>query len=127
MGIAWAAIHDIRTRIMHLRHFLNIHESNADFDVLPLKVIFSRRNPSCTDRGRQSQTEIAQKCAFWCVTFPKIGHPVTSGRIQNCGRIYGYRFRPKDHHGNQSMSTKENRTAAKAMQVMIGQLDVSYP
>ena len=92
---------------------------------LPEKATFQEASVDAPDRGfrlTQAQTEIALK--MLCVTFPKKFHQelipefleelklvVGSMAIASVQKIGSME--------NQSMSTKENCTAAKAMQVMI--------
>ena len=96
-----------------------------DFDVLPEKATFQEGIRRAPDRGfrlTQAQTEIALKNALRYI--PKKFHqeliPEFLEELKTRGRIYGYRFRPKDRiYGKPIDEYKGNCTAAKAMQVMI--------
>ena len=72
-----------------------------DFDVLPEKATFQEGIRRAPDRGfrlTQAQTEIALKNALRYI--PKKFHqeliPEFLEELKTRGRIYGYRFRPKD-------------------------------
>ena len=96
-----------------------------DFDVLPEKATFQEGIRRAPDRGfrlTQAQTEIALKNALRYI--PKKFHqeliPEFLEELRTRGRIYGYRFRPKDRiYGKPIDEYKGQCTAAKAMQVMI--------
>ena len=96
-----------------------------DFDVLPEKATFQEGIRRAPDRGfrlTQAQTEIALKNALRYI--PKKFHqeliPEFLEELRTRGRIYGYRFRPKDRiYGKPIDEYKGKCTAAKAMQVMI--------
>ena len=96
-----------------------------DFDVLPEKATFQEGIRRAPDRGfrlTQAQTEIALKNALRYI--PKKFHqeliPEFLEELKTRGRIYGYRFRPKDRiYGKPIDEYKGKCTAAKAMQVMI--------
>ena len=94
-------------------------------DVLPEKTVFQegiRRAPNRGFRLTQAQTEIALKNALRYI--PKRFHeeviPEFLEELKTRGRIYGYRWRPKERiYGKPIDEYKGNCTAAKAMQVMI--------
>ena len=94
-------------------------------DVLPEKTVFQegiRRAPDRSFRLTQAQTEIALKNALRYI--PKRFHeeviPEFLEELKTRGRIYGYRWRPKERiYGKPIDEYKGNCTAAKAMQVMI--------
>lgn len=94
-------------------------------DVLPEKTVFQegiRRAPNRGFRLSQAQTEIALKNALRYV--PKQFHeeviPEFLEELTTLGRIYGYRWRPKERiYGKPIDEYKGKCTAAKAMQVMI--------
>ncbi|MGT2887606.1 urocanate hydratase [Streptococcus didelphis] len=94
-------------------------------DVLPEKTVFEkgiRRAPNRGFRLSQQQTEIALKNALRYI--PKRFHedviPEFLEELRTRGRIYGYRWRPKEAiYGKPIDDYKGNCTAAKAMQVMI--------
>ena len=94
-------------------------------DVLPEKTVFQegiRRAPNRGFRLTQAQTEIALKNALRYV--PKQFHeeviPEFLEELTTLGRIYGYRWRPKERiYGKPIDEYKGKCTAAKAMQVMI--------
>ena len=96
-----------------------------DFDVLPEKATFQEGIRRAPDRGfrlTQAQTEIALKMPF--ALHSKKFHqeliPEFLEELKTRGRIYGYRFRPKDRiYGKPIDEYKGKCTAAKAMQVMI--------
>lgn len=94
-------------------------------DVLPEKTVFEegiRRAPDRSFRLTQAQTEIALKNALRYVPtkFHEEVIPEFLEELKTRGRIYGYRFRPKDRiYGKPINEYKGNCTAAKAMQVMI--------
>ena len=94
-------------------------------DVLPEKTVFQEGIRRAPDRGfrlTQAQTEIALKNALRYI--PKRFHeeviPEFLEELKTRGRIYGYRWRPKERiYGKPIDEYKGNCTAAKAMQVMI--------
>lgn len=94
-------------------------------DVLPEKTVFQEGIRRAPDRGfrlTQAQTEIALKNALRYI--PKKFHeeviPEFLEELKTRGRIYGYRWRPKERiYGKPIDEYKGNCTAAKAMQVMI--------
>lgn len=94
-------------------------------DVLPEKTVFEEGIRRAPDRGfrlTQAQTEIALKNALRYI--PKKYHeeviPEFLEELKTQGRIYGYRWRPKERmYGKPIDEYKGNCTAAKAMQVMI--------
>ncbi|EGC22184.1 urocanate hydratase [Streptococcus sanguinis] len=94
-------------------------------DVLPEKTVFQEGIRRAPDRGfrlTQAQTEIALKNALRYI--PKRFHeeviPEFLEELKTHGRIYGYRWRPKERiYGKPIHEYKGNCTAAKAMQVMI--------
>lgn len=94
-------------------------------DVLPEKTVFEEGIRRAPDRGfrlTQAQTEIALKNALRYI--PKKYHeeviPEFLEELKTRGRIYGYRWRPKERiYGKPIDDYKGNCTAAKAMQVMI--------
>ncbi|MBN2959321.1 MAG: urocanate hydratase [Streptococcus gordonii] len=94
-------------------------------DVLPEKTVFQEGIRRAPDRGfrlTQAQTEIALKNALRYI--PKKFHeeviPEFLEELKTRGRIYGYRWRPKERiYGKSIDEYKGNCTAAKAMQVMI--------
>ncbi|WP_105114267.1 urocanate hydratase [Streptococcus suis] len=94
-------------------------------DVLPEKTVFEEGIRRAPDRGfrlTQAQTEIALKNALRYI--PKKYHeeviPEFLEELKTRGRIYGYRWRPKERiYGKPIDEYKGNCTAAKAMQVMI--------
>ncbi|MBP2623977.1 urocanate hydratase [Streptococcus oricebi] len=94
-------------------------------DVLPEKTVFQEGIRRAPDRGfrlSQAQTEIALKNALRYV--PKQFHqeviPEFLEELKTRGRIYGYRWRPKERiYGKPIDEYKGKCTAAKAMQVMI--------
>ena len=94
-------------------------------DVLPEKTVFQEDIRRAPDRGfrlTQAQTEIALKNALRYI--PKRFHeeviPEFLEELKTRGRIYGYRWRPKERiYGKPIDEYKGNCTAAKAMQVMI--------
>ena len=94
-------------------------------DVLPEKTVFQEGIRRAPDRGfrlTQAQTEIALKNALRYI--PKRFHeeviPEFLEELKTRGRIYGYRWRPKERiYGKPIDDYKGNCTAAKAMQVMI--------
>ncbi|HFU4112304.1 TPA: urocanate hydratase [Streptococcus suis] len=94
-------------------------------DVLPEKTVFEEGIRRAPDRGfrlTQAQTEIALKNALRYI--PKKYHeeviPEFLEELRTRGRIYGYRWRPKERIcGKPIDDYKGNCTAAKAMQVMI--------
>ncbi|HEM3725589.1 TPA: urocanate hydratase [Streptococcus suis] len=94
-------------------------------DVLPEKTVFEEGIRRAPDRGfrlTQAQTEIALKNALRYI--PKKYHeeviPEFLEELKTRGRIYGYRWRPKERiYGKPIDAYKGNCTAAKAMQVMI--------
>lgn len=94
-------------------------------DVLPEKTVFEEGIRRAPDRGfrlTQAQTEIALKNALRYVPtkFHEEVIPEFLEELKTRGRIYGYRFRPKDRiYGKPIDEYKGNCTAAKAMQVMI--------
>ncbi|VTS17994.1 urocanate hydratase [Streptococcus pseudoporcinus] len=94
-------------------------------DVLPEKMVFQegiRRAPNRGFRLSQKQTEIALKNALRYVPpkFHKDIIPEFLEELKTRGRIYGYRWRPKERiYGKPIDDYKGNCTAAKAMQVMI--------
>ena len=94
-------------------------------DVLPEKTVFQEGIRRAPDRGfrlTQAQTEIALKNALRYI--PKKFHeeviPEFLEELKTRGRIYGYRWRPKERiYGKPIDEYKGNCTGAKAMQVMI--------
>ena len=94
-------------------------------DVLPEKTVFQEGIRRAPDRGfrlTQAQTEIALKNALRYI--PKRFHeeviPEFLEELKTRGRIYGYRWRPKERiYGKPIDEYKGKCTAAKAMQVMI--------
>ncbi|MET3558974.1 urocanate hydratase [Streptococcus rupicaprae] len=94
-------------------------------DVLPEKTVFEEGIRRAPDRGfrlSQAQTEIALKNALRYI--PKQFHeeviPEFLEELTTYGRIYGYRWRPKERiFGKPIDEYKGNCVAAKAMQVMI--------
>ena len=94
-------------------------------DVLPEKTVFQEGIRRAPDRGfrlTQAQTEIALKNALRYI--PKRFHeeviPEFLEELKTRGRIYGYRWRPKERiYGKPIDEYKGSCTAAKAMQVMI--------
>lgn len=94
-------------------------------DVLPEKTVFQEGIRRAPDRGfrlTQAQTEIALKNALRYI--PKRFHEEVISEfleeLKTRGRIYGYRWRPKERiYGKPIDEYKGNCTAAKAMQVMI--------
>ena len=94
-------------------------------DVIPEKTVFQEGIRRAPDRGfrlTQAQTEIALKNALRYI--PKKFHeeviPEFLEELKTRGRIYGYRWRPKERiYGKPIDEYKGNCTAAKAMQVMI--------
>lgn len=94
-------------------------------DVLPEKTVFQEGIRRAPDRGfrlTQAQTEIALKNALRYI--PKRFHeeviPEFLEELKTRGRIYGYRWRPKERiYGKPIDEYKGNCTTAKAMQVMI--------
>lgn len=94
-------------------------------DVLPEKTVFEEGIRRAPDRGfrlSQSQTEIALKNALRYVPtkFHEEVIPEFLEELKTRGRIYGYRWRPKDRiYGKPIDEYKGTCTATKAMQVMI--------
>ena len=109
---------------------VNYHEIEAAMtikldDVLPEKTVFQEGIRRAPDRGfrlSQAQTEIALKNALRYV--PQKYHetviPEFLEELKTRGRIYGYRWYPKERiYGKPIDEYKGKCVAAKAMQVMI--------
>lgn len=93
--------------------------------ILPEETHFEEGIRRAPDRGfrlSQSQTEIALKNALRYIPeqFHEIIIPEFLEELKSRGRIYGYRWRPKEHiYGKPIEEYKGKCIAAKAMQVMI--------
>lgn len=94
-------------------------------DVLPEKTVFQEGIRRAPDRGfrlTKAQTELALKNALRYINpkFHDVVIPEFLEELRTRGRIYGYRWYPKERiHGKSIDEYKGNCTAAKAIQVMI--------